>query len=113
MFGKLDIASLSREPVEVFYQDREKGWSLLDTIKTDTHGMLKCKVPADKRFPVGVHCIHMIASGDTSTVLRLAVLPTSQSVDAVVFSVDGSFYMDFSVKGNKSKARPGSVELVE
>ena len=111
-FGKLDFASLSREQIEIFYQDGINGWSLLDSATTDTHGVLTYVVPTDKQFPVGVHDFHMM-SGNTSTVAQLAVLPGNQTVDAVVFSVDGSFYRDFSVKGNKSKVRPGSVEIVE
>ena len=112
-FGKLDIASLSKEQVELFYQDTVNGWSLLDTVTTDTHGVVLYSVPPEKMFPVGVHAIHMLVSGTVSTVVQVAVLPASQTVDAVLFSIDGSFYRDFSVKGNKSKVRPGSVEIVE
>ncbi|KAI6657567.1 Membrane-associated phosphatidylinositol transfer protein 2 [Oopsacas minuta] len=113
LFGKLDIASLSREQVELFYQDPIEGWSLLDIVNTDTHGVLLYTVPQEKQFPVGVHVIHMLVCGTVSTEVQLAVLPATQTVDAVMFSVDGSFYRDFSVKGNKSKVRPGSVEIVE
>ena len=111
-FGKLDIASLSREKIDIFYQDHIKGWSVFDSATTDTHGVLTYVVPTEKQFSVGVHDIHML-SGNTSTVVQLAVLPGSQTVDAVVFSIDGSFYRDFSVKGNKSKVRTGSVEIIE
>ena len=111
-FGKFDFASLSREKIEIFYQDQLKGWSILDSATTDTHGILNYVVPAEKQLPVGMHDIHML-SGDSSTVVQLAVLPANQTVDAVLFSIDGSFYRDFSVKGNKSKVRTGSIEIIE
>lgn len=112
-YGKLDLAKLSKELVEMYCLSPQDGWKRLGISKTNAHGFLSYSLDSDKFLPVGIHPIEMFVSDISEpTTCYLAVLPSQAPVDAVVFSIDGSFYSDFSFQGNKSKCRPGSVEIV-
>ncbi|XP_062523051.1 membrane-associated phosphatidylinositol transfer protein 2-like isoform X2 [Corticium candelabrum] len=111
-YGLLDLVSLIDETIDVFVLSPSvDDWAHVGSSNTDKKGRFQFTVPQDRQLPCGIHEVKMLVRGD-HTVANCSLLVLQPAVEAVVFSIDGSFANSMSIRGRNPKLRSGAVEVV-
>eukprot|EP00048_Salpingoeca_helianthica_P007423 m.110409 g.110409 ORF g.110409 m.110409 type:complete len:817 (+) comp14327_c7_seq2:1817-4267(+) len=112
--GSLSYPLLSlggRMTVTVLALAPDATWTVLGT-GTARRGKFTFTVPDSKRLTVGTHTIRLSVDTDgTFAECMLQVLPRT-GMEAVIFSIDGSFASSFSISGTGRRTRAGAVSVV-
>lgn len=112
------VSKLSKENIE--FQIRrelelasEDEWKTIGSAFTGSRGRVSFRYPDAACLKVGLYSVRAICPGDLSVArATLCILPP-KGVQAVVFSIDGTFADSVSITGSNSKLRQNSVELVK
>jgi hypothetical protein len=111
-YGPLDLVSLIGEAVDVYVlSPGSSTWAYMGTSNTDKKGRLQFELPQDRQLTYGIHEVRMLVRGD-HTVARCCLFVLQPGVEAVVFSIDGSFAGSLSIRGRNPKLRYQAVDVV-